>query len=400
MNTVDFLEKVVSSEGLRFTKQQLDNLRKIGLTVNENTLRAQTLIDLGGYSTLQDNLLNLAKDIITKNNEIQAKIDELTVPNDSTEAKKATEDALKNNSELEQLKNELKELRKKRDDILAGKYNYRYALQSLFISDKQLSDAFINLSKDNFARLKYGELYSKMTEEQQKIVDKDFENYKSSEGKQKIIEAADIYYALASRAADKIIKSSEMLKDFNLDTLHSNVNLDSELLERKKRLLELENKIVELEAKQNRTVEEDQELINSQREYFNIVEEFEAFENVPGRLLALANTDEHFKEITQLFLNPNLDEIGLARIGDFLIELYKKAANDKIVLSGDSELQVLYNEIRRNYLSHSNPETRMKLYFDAKMGQSAEVDVRNDAPDGSDWIVQMDQVNTGNYDDD
>jgi hypothetical protein len=157
------------------------------------------LIDLGGYNTLEESLLNLAKDIVAKNNEIQAKIDELTVPNDTTEAKKSTEEAIKNNKELKDLEDELKKLRKEREDILDGKYNYRYALQSLFISDKQLSNAFINLSKDNFARLKYGELYSKMTEEQQKVVDEDFENYKSTEGKQKIIEAADIYYALASR---------------------------------------------------------------------------------------------------------------------------------------------------------------------------------------------------------
>lgn len=399
MNTVDFLEKVVSSEGLRFTKQQLDNLRKTGLDVNENTLRAQTLIDLGGYSTLEDDLLNLAKDIVAKNNEIQGKIEELTVPNDTSEARKSTEDAIKNNAELKQLEDELKELRKKRDDILEGKYNYRYALQSLFISDKQLSNAFINLSKDNFARLKYGELYSKMTEDQQKIVDKDFENYKSTEGKEKVIKAADIYYALASRWGANLLQKAKLLDGFNIDTLHSNVNLESELVERRKRLLELEQKILGLEAKQDRTEEDNQQLAQYQQEYFNIIEEFEAFEEIPGRLLALANSDEHFKEITSLLLNPHLNEEGLARIGDLLIELYKKAGNDKIVLSGDSELQVLYNEIRRGYLSHSDPATRMNTYFDAKMNQSAEVDLQNDAPEGSDWENQQFQVNTGNYDD-
>lgn len=399
INTIDFLEKIVSSEGLRFTKQQLDNLRKTGLEVNDNTLRAQTLIDLGGYNTLEDDLLNLAKDIVTKNNEIQAKIEELTIPKDTTEAKKSTEEAIKDNVELKQLEDELKELRKKRDDILAGKYNYRYALQSLFISDKQLSDAFINLSKDNFARLKYGELYSKMTEAQQKIVDKDFENYKSTEGKEKIIKAADIYYALAARWGGNLLQKAKLLEGFSIDTLHSNVNLESELLERRKRLLELEQLILGLESKQNRTEEDNQQLIQYQQEYFKIIEEFEAYEEIPGRLLALANSDEHFKEITSLFLDPHLNENGLARIGDLLIELYTKAANDKIVLSGDSELQVLYNEIRRGYLSHSDPATRMNAYFDAKMNQSSEIDSQNDAPEGSDWELQQSQVNTGNYDD-
>ena len=399
MNTIDFLEKVVSSEGLRFTKQQLDNLRKTGLTVSDATLRAQTLIDLGGYNTLEDDLLNLAKEIIEKNNEIQAKIDELTVPSDTNEAKQTSEEAIKNSKELKDLEDQLKELRKKRDDILDGKYNYRYALQSLFISDKQLSNAFINLSKDNFARLKYGELFSKMTEEQQAIVNKDFENYKSTEGKKKIIEAADIYYALASRWGIKLLEKSKILEGLNLDTLHNNVNIESELNERRNRLLELEQKILGLESKQDRTDEDNEQLQNYQQEYFNIIEEFEAYENVPGRLLALSSNDEHFKEITKLFLDPHLDEEGLARIGDYLIELYKKAGNEKIVLSGDSELQVLYNEVRRGYLSHSDPATRMRTYFNAKMNQSVEVDLQNDAPEGSDWEVQQSQVNTGEYDD-
>jgi hypothetical protein len=149
-------------------------------------------------------------------------------------------------------------------------------------------------------------------------------------------------------------------------------------------LLELEQKILGLEAKQDRTEEDNQQLIQYQQEYFNIIEEFEAFEEIPGRLLALASSDEHFKEITSLFLDPHLTEEGLGRIGDLLIELYKKAGSDKIVLSGDSELQVLYNEVRRGYLSHSDPATRMNTYFDAKMNQSAEVDLQNDAPEGSD----------------
>lgn len=199
INTVDFLEKIVNSEGLRYSKQQLDNLRLSGFNVSPETLRAQTIIDLGGYSTLQDELLNLAVDIVKKNDEIQAKIDELIVPGDTNSDKAETEKNIKHNDEIDRLKKELDELRKKRDDILDGKLNYRYALQSLFISDKQLSDAFININKDNFAKFKYGQSYNTMPEDQQKIVDKDFENYKSTTGKEKIIKAADLYYALATR---------------------------------------------------------------------------------------------------------------------------------------------------------------------------------------------------------
>jgi len=199
INTVDFLEKIIASEGLKYSKQQLDNLRTAGFNVTPETLRAQTIIDLGGYTTLQDELLNLAVEIVKKNDEIQAKIDELIVPGDTSTAKQETETNIKHNEEIKKLKEELDELRKKRDDLLSGKLNYRFALQSLFISDKQLSDAFVKIDKENFTRFKYGELYSTMTEEQQKIVDEDFEDYKSTEGKEKIIKAADLFYALATR---------------------------------------------------------------------------------------------------------------------------------------------------------------------------------------------------------
>lgn len=199
INTIDFLENIVNSEGLRYTKQQLDNLRKTDFQVSDETLRAQTLIDLGGYTTLEDELLDLAKDIVQKNNEIQAKVDELTIPNDSTIAKKTTEESIANDQELKDLKKQLKELKDKRDSILNGDLNYKYTLQSLFISNKQLSKPFIDVSKDNYTRFKYGELYSNMSEEQQKIIDKEYQDYLDTEGKQKIILAANLCYSLATR---------------------------------------------------------------------------------------------------------------------------------------------------------------------------------------------------------
>lgn len=189
------------------------------------------------------------------------------------------------------------------------------------------------------------------------------------------------------------MQSAKTLDGFNLDTLHSNANIDSELIETKKQLVELEKQIVALESKETLTPEEREQLNNYRTQYFNIVEQFEAYENLPGRLLALANNDEHFKEITSLFLNPNLDAVGIARIGDFLIELYQKAANDKLVLSGDSELQVLYNEIRRDYSSHSNPKMRMNAYFDSKIAASDAIDEQNDAPVGTNWEGEQYRVN-------
>lgn len=141
------------------------------------------------------------------------------------------------------------------------------------------------------------------------------------------------------------------------------------------------------------TPEEKQKHDELLQSFVSIQQQFEAYETVPGRLLALANNDENFSEISKLLLNPELDAIGFAKVGDYLKQLYAKAASEKIVLSDDSELNVLYNDVRRAYLSHSTPKTRIQAYLASKMAESDAIDERNDAPIGLNWEELMNQVN-------
>lgn len=189
------------------------------------------------------------------------------------------------------------------------------------------------------------------------------------------------------------MKAGDSIKDLTLDILHHNHNLNVELNSLRKQAQELEKQILELEAKSEITPEEKQKHDDLLSSFLAIQEQFEAYENLPGRLLALAGSDERFSEISKLFLDPNLNSEGIVRIGEILKELYTKAASDKIVLSGDSELQTLYNEIRRGYLSVSAPKTRMNFYFDTKMEESGNIDNINDAPEGSNWEIVRNTIN-------
>jgi hypothetical protein len=163
------------------------------------TLKAQTLIDLEAYSTLEDDLWSLAAEIVKKNNEIQEKIDAIEPTGDNALSRESVESKINNNTEINQLKIELQNLRKKREDLLSGKLNYKYATQALFITNPSLSDKIIDISKENFARFKFGVPYNTMSDEQKKTVDEQYEEFKKGEGREKILKAADLYYELASR---------------------------------------------------------------------------------------------------------------------------------------------------------------------------------------------------------
>ena len=366
VNQVDFLQKLISSEGLGYSRTQLDNLRKSGFEVSDATLKAQTLIDLGAYSTLEDDLLSLSAQIVKKNDEIQAKIDEIGVPNDTSPSKENFEDKIKNNEDIKKLQEELKELRAKREEILSGKLNYKYTLQSLFITNPKLSSYITgDLSKDAFSKIKYNVAYNSVSDEQKAKIDEEYDDFKRSTGKDLVLKAADLYYRFSSEWGQKLADAASKLKGFSIDSLHKSVNLG--VIEFKKiqdEYSKIEKEIAELRKKESLTEDEQKKLGEDIQSLMRLQKRVEDFNENPGRLLSLASEDEsNFKEIEQQLLSETLDDEGLKKLADAIQNMYKEAVSKKMVLSGDSELQVLYNEIRKRFLSGSDISNRMRLYF-------------------------------------
>lgn len=352
MNTIDFFEKLIDSEAIGFTKQQIDNLRTAGFTESDKTIRAQTLIDLGAYSTLQDDLLNLAANIVKKNNELQSKIDTISAPGDTSPSKEDYEAKIKNNREIQQLQDELKELREKRESILNGDLNYKYGLQSLFITNPNLSSRITgDLSKEAFARVKYNMLYNTLTDEQKSMVDEEYDEFKKTTGKDRLLRGADLYYAMTTRWGDRIAELGEKVKDLSVDSFHKALNLGAEMYAKTaEKITNVEKQIADLGTKENLTDEERDQLVTLNDELVSLQNQISKFNESPWRALsASADENSEFKDINEKLLLGNLDNSELVSLGQRITTMYEKIAEDKKVLAGDFELLAFYNEIRNRY---------------------------------------------------
>ena len=364
LNTIDFIEELVNSEAIGFTKQQLDNLKTVGFTPSDKTIRAQTLIDLGAYSTLQDDLLNLAANIVKKNNQIQEKLDAIVIPNDTSPSKEEYDKKVKNNKEIQQLQDELKDLRKQRESILNGDLNYKYALQSLFITNPQLSSRVTgDLSKETFTRVKYNLIYSTLTDEQKSKVDEEYDEFKATTGKDRLLRGADLYYAMATRWGSKIAEMGDKIKDFSVDSFHTTFNLGSELYTKAAQDVEkIEKQIAELQAKQNQTDEDKNQLTELNKQLISLQNQINRFNESPWRALsASAEQNSEFKDINEALIKGEFDDNTIVTIGNRILQMYQKAASDKKVLAGDFELQTLFNEIRKQY---AGVNAKFKEYLD------------------------------------
>lgn len=352
LNTIDFIEGLVNSEAIGFTKQQIDNLKTIGFTPTDKTIKAQTLIDLGAYSTLEDDLLNLATDIVKKNNQIQEKLDAIGTPGDTSPSKEEYDKKIKNNKELQQLQDELKELRKKRESILNGDLNYKYALQSLFITNPQLSSRVTgDLSKEAFTKVKYNLLYSALTDEQKSKVDEEYDEFKATTGKDRLLRGADLYYAMTARWGSKIAEMGDKVKGFSIDSFHTAFNLGTHLYTKAAQDVEkIEKQIAELQAKQNKTEEDNNQLQKLTNELLSLQNQINKFNESPWRALAAsAEQNSEFKDINEALMKGEFDDNSIINLGNRILQMYKKIAADKKVLSGDFELQAFFNEIRNRY---------------------------------------------------
>lgn len=364
LNTIDFLEELVNSEAIGFTKQQIDNLKTIGFTPTDKTIRAQTLIDLGAYSTLQDELLNLAVDIVKKNNQIQEKLDAIGTPGDTSPSKEEYDKKIKNNKEIQQLQDELKELRNKRESILNGDLNYKYALQSLFITNPQLSSRVTgDLSKEAFTKAKYNLLYSALTDEQKSKVDEEYDEFKATTGKDRLLRGADLYYAMTTRWGDRIAELGKKVKGLSVDSFHKALNLGAEMYAKTaEKITNVEKQIADLGAKENLTDEERDQLVNLNTELTSLQNQISKFNESPWRALsASADENSEFKDINEKLLLGNLDDSELVTLGQRITAMYNKIAEDKKVLAGDFELQAFYNEIRNKY---AGVEAKFNEYLD------------------------------------
>ena len=124
MKYIDSIEDTISKEGLLIDVGTLTRSALNGYKETERSLRGDTLINLGVHDLLINDLYDVGAKILSANAALQTEIGRLTVKEDTPDAKKQTEENIKNSEKVKSLQEDLKKLREKRDAILNGDNNW------------------------------------------------------------------------------------------------------------------------------------------------------------------------------------------------------------------------------------------------------------------------------------
>ena len=257
MKYIDTIESTISKEGLMKDVGSLVRNALNGYRESEKALKADTLINLGVHDLLIKDIYEVAAKIVAKNAEIQHEIDQLTVHDDSPDAKRQTEENIRNSEKLKTLQEELNALRERRDIILNGDNNWKYVGQAIFASNTELAKNFIDLSIERYSQVTLGREYISLTDDEKTALQQRYEEYMHDEGKNKVLRAFDLYLGLSQRYAERLKQENEVLKDHPLDeTRKVNTRFQTDFLQLLQEYHKTSTEYGQLKAKENKTEEE------------------------------------------------------------------------------------------------------------------------------------------------
>ena len=208
-NELDTLEQAIMSEvpDMRYlTKEGLDNLHTIGYSdadiyKNPQLLTASTIAALGDYSSFENDLYKTLTDIATTKVELQNRVKELSKPATTQDERKTQAQNIQEDAKIKELQEKLANLRLEKENFFNGNKNKYYSGQALFAANSGLHDNFVNISKENYVKLKYERSYESFNDEQRKKIDDEYALYTNTEGRNNIYRAYDLYLNLSEKYA-------------------------------------------------------------------------------------------------------------------------------------------------------------------------------------------------------
>ena len=380
--TLDVLQDAIESEvpDIRYlTEEGINELRNLGYTDrevlgNSRLITASAISALGDYSSFQNDLYDVLRDIVAKKSELAREVDSLskTKPASEEERKSQAED-IKNNKRIQELQEELKELRKKKDAFFNGSKNKYYAGQALFAANQGLQKSFVDVSKDTYVKIKYGLSYDSFNDEQKKKIDVDYEEYRSGDGRKNIYRAFDLYLGLSTKIAPILQKHGEDL-DKALREKREPIAGMSKYFDAKEEYDHLRQEYSELEKIDPSELTEDQKTRMTELKVSidALKEETLSLEKNPA--ISLITSDpiltEFFRTTDTTKKAHVYDDLNTQKEGEaitsnilnILRNIYQHATTSGEYRFDDAELQALLHGIATSYKTDGGAEARWDAY--------------------------------------
>ena len=228
---VDRINEVLKEEGLDINDEELQWISEqagiSGQTIEqirqaylfskqrqrENTI-TERIINSGLYSQIFEDWNNLTSQIVQTKVDLERMltpdIDDPKTPKD-IDAKIAS---MRTNSEYQQLRLKLDNLRSERDSIIHGERNDFYTGQLLFAASPQLVNNFVSgFGIHNFTKYKYGKNYDTLSSDEKAKIDEEYQEYSTTQEKNKVLTAYNIFTQMQEKMAPSIIDVSQRVKD-------------------------------------------------------------------------------------------------------------------------------------------------------------------------------------------
>ena len=340
MQQVDLIEQILSEEQLKVNEKTLGEILKMNGDARGMAL-ADTFVKSGIMGSLLNEFNRLGTQIVKKRARLNQLLIESEKVGDTSESKEETKKAIKNNSEIKQIEEELKILREQRDAILKGERNDYYMGQILFVMNDELNKHFVRLTKDNFAQSKLGKRYDSLNDAEKDLLDEDYSDYIAHEGKYDLYRAYDVYLGLSEAWTPKLIEAAKSLEGYGLSESFKG-QYGADYFKTIANIKKLQKTIDELEAKENLTPEEAEKLKESNEAKDSLVQYLYQLESNPELATQQIISDEAVKNFRLLGVDADEDSI-FDEVAKVIEDTYTKARDKKEVLYDDNDLNGFYD---------------------------------------------------------
>lgn len=334
MGIVNNLDNVVKSEGFKLSERELSDL---GLGIrdrytSEGNMKqyralASKLVDDGIVSNIFQETLDLAvraKTVLAKIKNIESQsVDPATNPNPITTSPS-------HNIELQRLQTELNEIRTERDKILNGEKAAYYFGQSLFVSDRDVHEGFVNLSKEAYTFAQKGISYNSLNEEDRTAVDEAYQNFMNTEGKQRAFRAYDMFLKInpsITRALQEIPERQSLLASGDINYAQ---------------IQQYDSQIAALEEEMKTLLE-------------NPEEKEESIQKISSKLQNIKALQQYYANNTSQYISPNIDGNDMVTVdnaqgqAESALNMLQFAINNKAYIDpSDITINSIVNNINKN----------------------------------------------------
>jgi hypothetical protein len=317
------------------------------------TLKAQILNESLVRSGFFNEFNRLGNQIIKKRAELDTA---LGVTSDAEERSNVPKEK---NLKAEKILEELKALRKQRDEILNGERSAHYITQGLFVLDEATNKNFVDISLEKYTQAMLHKKYSDLNEDQKKEIKSEYEEYMNREGKINLYRAYDVYQKLSTRYKGRIMQEAKEAKGYVDDTLHKDELNGFDYL---KSLIEhntLQNELAALKMQDELSEEDNKKIIELEGKVAGIVAKLGYFINNPSVLLQNpiedgVNLQVHMGEMS----NENSRKVAQ----DYILNLYKQYQTGNIRVRTEDELDTFY-ALAKKLNSHKDSDKRFSEYL-------------------------------------